>query len=97
MKTYKGFINEGIEGALGILVIAILFGVGGITMASFDSAAGTVTGSGALENGTLARIIHNGTNGILNGSLQIPTVGTLIGVGLMLMALFMAIRYVRRD
>jgi hypothetical protein len=85
-KSYKGFINEGIEGALGILVVSILFGVGGITLSSF------ATG----QTGTTLNIINNGSAGLLNGAIQMPTVGTLVGVGLMLMALFMAIRYVRQ-
>ena len=82
MKTYKGdLMSTGVNFAFALVFIGILLGAGAIALAAF------ATG----QTGTALATITNASNGIANLSGQIPTVGTIAGVGLIIVVLFAAI------
>ena len=74
-------MDTGMEFGFGIVFVGILLGAGGVALAAF--AVG--------QTGTAAGVIYNATNGLANFSAQLPTVGTIAGVGLILLVLFSAI------
>ena len=82
MKTYKGdLLNTGVNFAFAIVFIGILLGAGAIALASF------ATG----QTGNALYTINNASAGLVNLSTQLPTVGTIAGVGLIILVLFTAI------
>ena len=76
-------MQTGIQYAIAIVFIAITVGVGLITLASF------ATG----QTGNTLNALNNGTQALTNLSIQLPVVGTIMGVALILLVLFGAIGY----
>jgi hypothetical protein len=82
MKTYKGnLLDTGVNFAFALVFIGILLGAGAIALASFASG----------QTGSAASTIGNASSGLVNLSTQLPTVGTIAGVGLIILVLFTAI------
>jgi hypothetical protein len=82
MNTYKGdLLDTGVNFAFGLVFIGILAGAGGVALASF----------GTGLTGTAASIVANSSLGLANMAAQLPTVGTIAGVGLIILVLFTAI------
>ena len=84
MKNYKGnVVEQGVEYVYALIFIGILLGAGAISLAAFASG----------QTGAAAATIGNASSGLTNLSVQLPTVGTLMGVGLILLVLFGALGY----
>lgn len=91
MKTYKGdLLSNGVNVVFGLIFIGILLGAGAVALAAMTPAAAT---NGVAAYNQTAFVIGNGSSGVLNLSTQLPTVGTIAGVGLILMVLFVALGY----
>ena len=84
MKTYKGdLLGAGVDLVYAFIFIGILLGAGVVALVSFNS---------TLSNTSQAYFaINNATSGLLNVSLQMPTVGTIGGIGLIIIVLFTAL------
>jgi hypothetical protein len=90
MKFYKGdLLDTGVNFAFGLVFIGILAGAGGVALTSFGTGVTYASGT-AAQNQTVA-MINNATLGLANMSAQLPTVGTIAGVGLIILVLFTAI------
>jgi len=82
MKNYKGnLLENGVNFAFALVFIGILLGAGAIALAAFSVG----------QTGTSLAVITNASNGVANLSAQLPTVGTIAGVGLIIVVLFTAI------
>lgn len=82
MTTYKGNLLEtGVNFAFALVFIGIMLGAGAIALGAF------ATG----QTGNALGAINNASAGIVNLSAQMPTVGTIAGVGLIILVLFVAI------
>ena len=84
MKYYKGaLLEDGAMGVLGLVFIGMFTGAGVVAMSAFQSGyANTTAAWGA---------IGNGTQSMLNLSLQLPTIGTIVAIGLMITVLIGAL------
>ena len=96
MKHVKGDLMEnGIAFAAAILFIGILLGAGAIALGSFQSTyQGTLDSNSSkwtYGQASAVGVMGNGSSGVVNISTQMPTVGTIAGVGLIIMVLFGAI------
>jgi hypothetical protein len=90
MEYMKGqILDTGVTFVMSIVLIGILIGVGLITLNSFASSQ---TGVTAADNATKAGI-YNSTAAMGNLSIQMPTIGTIMGVGLILLVVFTAFGY----
>jgi hypothetical protein len=76
-----GLLETGVNFAFALVFIGIMLGAGAIALSSF------ATG----QTGNAAAAIGNASQGLLNLSVQMPTVGTIAGVGLIILVLFVAI------
>jgi hypothetical protein len=76
-------MDTGIQFALGIVFIGIVLGVGLLTLTSFASG----------QSGSALYGINNATLSLTNISTQLPTVGTIMGVSLILIVLFAALGF----
>ena len=81
MEYRKGFINQGISFVLGLVVIGIVLGAGLLALGGF------ATG----QSGATLNALNNATSGLTNISTQMPTIGILSGVALLLIVLFAAV------
>lgn len=81
MKPMKGFMEQGIQIALGILFVGVVAGVAAITLNGF------ATG----QTGTTLNILNNASAGVLNFSQQMPTIGLVGGISIVLLILFSAV------
>lgn len=82
MENYKGnLLDTGVNFAFALVFIGILLGAGAIALSSF------ATG----QTGTSLSVINNASSGLVNLSTQLPVVGTIAGVGLIILVLFVAI------
>jgi hypothetical protein len=82
--NYKGsFVNQGVEYAVGLMIIGIVGGASAIALNSF------ATG----QTGVTATIINNSLNGVSNFTTQLPVVGTIAGVGLVLLVVIGAVGF----
>ena len=80
--NYKGnLLDTGVNFAFALVFIGILLGAGAIALSSFANG----------QTGTTLNTINNATVGLANLSAQLPTVGTIAGVGLIILVLFIAI------
>ena len=80
--NYKGsLLDTGINFAFALVFIGIMLGAGAIALTSFSTGL----------TGTAANTVANASIGIGNLSAQLPTVGTIAGVGLIILVLFVAI------
>ncbi len=88
MKEHmKGdLLDTGISFVFGLLFIGILIGVGAIALTSMQPAS-----TGGLNSNMTASVFNNGSTSLVNYSTQLPTVGTIAGVGLIIMVLFVAV------
>ena len=77
-------LDTGVNFVMAIVFIAILGGVGLITLAAFSS---STTDTNAKAG------IANGTSSLSNLMVQMPTVGTIMGVGIILLVVFVAFGY----
>ncbi len=91
MKEHmKGdLLDTGIAFVFGLMFIGILLGAGAIAITSMQPSA-TGAGGGLGPNMT-ASVFNNGSSSLVNFSTQLPTVGTIAGVGLIIMVLFIAV------
>ena len=90
MRNYKGgLLDSGMEFGFGIVFIGILLGAGAIALAAFSTSQ--VQAQGSVQQNQAVGMIYNATTGVGNFSAQMPTVGTIAGVGLILIVLFSAI------
>jgi hypothetical protein len=74
-------LETGVNFAFALVFIGILLGAGAIALSSF------ATG----QTGNALNAINNASSGLVNLSVQLPTVGTIAGVGLIILVLFVAI------
>ena len=82
MKNYKGdLLGAGVDLVYAFIFIGILLGAGVVALASF----------GTTQTGSALAAINNATVGLVNVSLQMPTVGTIGGIGLIIIVLFTAL------
>ncbi len=82
MRKYRGNLLEtGVNFAFALVFIGILLGAGAIALASFAQG----------QSGAALGVINNASGGMLNLGQQLPTVGTIAGVGLIILVLFVAI------
>lgn len=87
MKPMQGFYEQGVGIALGILFIGVIAGLAALTFnGMFNSSFGI-----ANENATGARSLLNMSAGVLNFSQQLPTVGLVGGIAIVLIILFGAV------
>jgi hypothetical protein len=77
-------MDTGIQFVLGIVFIGIVCGVGLITLAAFSASS---------TNAVVTAGINNSTYGLLLMTSQLPTVGTIMGVSLILIVLFAALGF----
>jgi ABC-type antimicrobial peptide transport system permease subunit len=96
MKTVRGDLMEmGVQFAAAIMFIGILLGAGAIALGSFTSTyEGTLDANHSKWTGTESGAVStmgNSSSGLVNISTQMPTVGTIAGVGLIIAVLFGAI------
>ncbi len=78
----KGNLLEtGVNFAFALVFIGIMLGAGAIALSSFASG----------QTGAAASTINNASSGLVNLSTQLPTVGTIAGVGLIILVLFVAV------
>lgn len=83
MNYRAGFVETGTEFAIGLLIIGLVGGAAAIALNSF------ATG----QTGIAATIINNSLNGVANFATQLPTVGTIAGVGLVLLVVMVSVGY----
>jgi hypothetical protein len=83
----KGLLNTAAPLILGFVFIGVLLGAGAIALAGMQTGLPTTT---LTQNYTIAAI-GNSSSSLVNLGLQMPTVGTIAGVALIIMVLFIAI------
>ena len=79
MKGFKKgqLMDRGVEYIMGLVIIGLLAGAGAIALAAFSSG----------QTGNALNVINNATSGLLNFSIQLPSVGTIAGVGLIILVI----------
>ncbi len=92
MKNYKGsLIEDGAMGVLGLVFIGMFTGAGIVALAQFSTGyQSTLSSNSSLwtfsQQGAV-NALGNGTQSILNFSIQLPTIGTIVAIGLMITVL----------
>jgi LPXTG-motif cell wall-anchored protein len=88
MEGYKrGLLNTAIPAIAAFIFIGIVLGAGAIALSGMQTGLPTAT---LVQNYTIASM-GNSSNGLVNFGLQLPTTGTIVGVSLIIMVLFVAI------
>ena len=86
MKEHKKgqLMQQGVSFVVGIMVIGLVLGAGLLALDGFaDSTSGTAKGA-----------VNNATAGLAQVSSQLPTIGIMVGVGLLLLVVFIVLRFV---
>ena len=85
MKYYKGaLLEDGAMGVLGLVFIGMMTGAGVVGLASFQATQNSNASLGSVAG---YNALGNATTGLLNLSLQLPTIGTIVAIGLMITVL----------
>ena len=89
MKYYKGatLLDNGVQFVFALVFVGILLGVGAVALNSMNS----YNGVGGVPATQASGVFNTSMTGIGNLSGQLPTVGTIAGVGLIILVLFVAI------
>ncbi len=89
MRKYRGdLLEKGVNFAFALVFIGILLGAGAIALTAMVPSPAT-NGTEAWNNSI--GIASYATNSTLNLAQQTPTIGTIAGVGLIILVLFTAI------
>ena len=92
---YKGqLIARGQEIVMLFVFGGILLGAGALALSGMNTAAlsqfgnGTTTGTNAIYNASIGPTINNGSSGLMQFSTQLPTIGLIGGISLLILVLF---------